>query len=109
MQAAVRQEILEKLRADIARIELGSPATRCVLPFALDELDRRLPDGGLALGALHEISAATGAAHETAAALFAAGILARLTGSVLWCLRSHDLFAPGLSQVGLHPDRVIYA
>jgi protein ImuA len=42
------------------------------------------------------------------AALFAAGILSRLEGPVLWCLHRRDLFAPALARVGLHPDRVIY-
>jgi hypothetical protein len=46
--------------------------------------------------------------HGATAALFAAGILARLKGPVLWCLKSHDLFAPALAGAGLHPDRVIY-
>ena len=43
-----------------------------------------------------------------AAALFTAGIAARAKGKVLWCLTRPDLFAPALSQAGLHPDRVIY-
>jgi protein ImuA len=47
--------------------------------------------------------------HSACAALFVAGILARLKGPVLWCLKSRDLFAPALASVGLHPDRVIYA
>jgi protein ImuA len=47
--------------------------------------------------------------HSACAALFAAGILARLKGPVLWCLKGRDLFAPALASVGLHPDRVIYA
>jgi protein ImuA len=73
-------------------------------------LDPHLPGGGLALGALHEIAGdRLGAVHGTAAALFAAGILARIPGPVLWCLRARDLFAPALAQVGLHPDRVVYA
>lgn len=59
---------------------------------------------------MHEIAAAGNAAHDVAAAtLFAAGILARSSGPVLWCLKAHDLFAPGLAGVGLQPDRVIYA
>jgi protein ImuA len=44
-----------------------------------------------------------------AAALFAAGILARTHGPILWCINRRDLFAPALAQAGLHPDRVIYA
>ena len=39
---------------------------------------------------------------------FTAGIAARLKGPVLWCLTRRDLFAPGLMNAGLHPDRVIY-
>jgi protein ImuA len=63
----------------------------------------------LALGALHEVAGGgNGALDGAAAALFAAGILARTHGPVLWG-RSPDLFAPALAQAGLHPDRVIYA
>ena len=43
-----------------------------------------------------------------AAALFAAGILARREGVVLWCVSRPDLFAPALAQAGLGPDRVIH-
>jgi protein ImuA len=80
------------------------------LPFGVKEIDASLPDGGLALGALHEVSQA-GPGHEYAAlaALFVAGVLARLKGPVLWCVHSRDLFAPGVAAAGLHPDRVIYA
>jgi protein ImuA len=72
-------------------------------------VDERLPGGGLAYGALHEIAGGgAGTVHGAAAALFAAGIAARGKGKVLWCLTRPDLFAPALSQAGLHPDRVIY-
>src|SRR3954469_21236262 len=46
--------------------------------------------------------------YAACALLFAAGILARLPGPVLWCLHSRDLFAPALARVGLHPDRIIF-
>jgi protein ImuA len=80
-----------------------------VLPFGVREIDDRLPGGGLALGALHEV-AEVGPAHNYAAlaSLFVAGVLARLRGPVLWCVHSRDLFAPGVTAAGLHPDRVIY-
>lgn len=72
-------------------------------------LDSRLPGGGLPLGALHEIAGgAAGVVDATAAALFAAGILARIEGPILWCMTRADLFAPALAQAGLDPDRVIY-
>src|SRR5688572_9370897 len=90
---------------------LAQPRRRFgVLPFGVSEIDCRVPGGGLALGALHEVSQ-TGSAHDYAAmaTLFAAGVLARLKGPVLWCVHSRDLFAPGVAAAGLHPDRVIYA
>jgi protein ImuA len=62
------------------------------------------------MGALHEVAGgADGALHGAAAASFAAGILARAEGPVLWCLRQRDLFAPALAQAGLPPKRVIFA
>jgi protein ImuA len=48
-------------------------------------------------------------ASRAAAALFVAGIMARTTGKILWCVTRRGLFAPALAQAGLHPDRVIYA
>lgn len=75
----------------------------------LEALDSRLPGGGLALGALHEVAGGgTGALDGAAAALFVAGIAARTNGKVLWCITRPDLFAPAIAQAGLKPDRVIY-
>src|SRR3954471_20824634 len=51
-----------------------------VLPFGFGEIDRALPEGGLALGAVHEILGAGGDEEDGAAAAgFIAGILARLS------------------------------
>ena len=104
--------MLDELRARVARIERRNVTTRLgsVLPFGHSGLDGHLPNGGLALGALHEV-AGTGpdVEHGAAAALFVAGALARLSGTILWALERRDLFAPALAGAGLHPDRVIYA
>ncbi|UDF03031.1 ImuA family protein [Asticcacaulis sp. AND118] len=87
----------------------GSQSPVGALPFSVSEIDRRLPGGGLAMGALHEVTGdARGAVDGAAAALFAAGVAARTTGQVLWCITRNDLFAPGLAQAGLTPDRLIY-
>src|ERR1700761_9416345 len=100
---------MDVLREQIRRIEAGSRVSRGFLPFGVPEIDDRLPNGGLALGALHEVAGGgNGAIHGAAAALFTAGVLARLPGQVLWCITRKDLFAPALAQAGLHPDRVIY-
>ena len=98
--------------ADLRRLIAGRHGVteqRTTLPFGLPALDAALPGGGLALGVVHQISEAGPRGHYAATAmLFAGGLLARLKGPVLWCLHSRDLFAPALSRVGLHPDRVIF-
>lgn len=100
---------IESLRAQIEKIEGRSHRLGSVLPFGIGEVDSRLPGGGLALGALHEVAGGgNGAIDGAAAALFAAGIAARTKGKVLWCIARTDLFAPGLARAGLAPDRVIY-
>jgi protein ImuA len=102
--------VLDALRHKIRRIEAGDRVSRGVLPFGVTDIDERLPGGGLALGALHEVAGgANGALDGAAAALFAAGILARTHGQILWCVTRRDLFAPAIALAGLHPDRVIYA
>jgi protein ImuA len=80
-----------------------------VLPFGISAIDRHLPEGGLALGALHEVAGGgNGAIDGAAAALFTAGIAARTRGQVLWSVTRQDLFAPAIAQAGLLPDHVIY-
>jgi protein ImuA len=101
---------LESLRARIAAVESARRDSRAALPFGVDVIDMQLPAGGLRLGALHEVAGGgSGAVNGAAAVLFVAGVLARMEGPVLWCLRQRDLFAPALAGVGLHPQRVIYA
>jgi protein ImuA len=101
--------VIAELRERIERLEGGVKRGRAVLPFGVPAIDGRLPGGGLALGALHEIAGGgNGAIDGTAAALFAASIAARRPGKVLWCVTRADLFAPALAQVGLLPGRVIY-
>lgn len=114
-----REEVVEALRQRLRQIERGGRPRAGVLPFGLAALDGHLPEGGLALGALHEVGGAGEGSDDGALpALFIAGLLARRPGIVLWCLppaRSGGtasffapLFAPGIAQAGLHPDRVIY-
>ena len=99
--------VLEELRAQIAQIE-GAGARHDFLGFGLKPIDRHLPGGGLASGALHEVAGSPELADDAAATIFLTGILARLEGPVFWCLRWRDLFAPALDLAGLHPDRVIH-
>src|SRR5689334_11593204 len=110
MAATASQRLIDDLRRRIRAIDGSEMRERCVLPFGFQPIDRHLPGGGLALGALHEVTGAKDdLSHGASAALFVAGVLARLEGPVLWAVKWRDLFAPGLAGVGLHPDRVIYA
>lgn len=100
---------LDMLRRRIRALERPTAQHGRVLPFGVAEMDTYLPDGGLAQSTLHEIGG--GGPDEVPAACaasFAAGILARLPHSVLWCSTGSDVFAPGLACAGLAPDRVIH-
>lgn len=109
MTEAVEKPAIADLRARISRLERSHDRDHEVLPFGLPEIDRRLPGGGLAVGALHEVAGGgNGALDGAAAALFTAGIVARTKGPVLWCVVRQDLFAPALALAGLSPDRVTY-
>jgi protein ImuA len=106
---------LTALRERIRQIE--QPARHGVLPFGIDAIDRALPGGGLALGAVHEILGAEGDEEDAVVpAGFAAAILARLNGlksggnpggPILWCLKQPDLYGPGLAAHGLDPARLV--
>jgi protein ImuA len=100
---------IETLRTAIERIEGRAARAKKVLPFGIADVDARLPGGGLALGALHEVAGGgNGAVDGAAAALFSAGVAARTRSKVLWCVTRPDLFAPAIAQAGLRSDRVIY-
>src|SRR5690349_17213683 len=104
-------EYLASLRAELSRVsETRGPP----LAFGISALDERLADHGLDSAGLHEIAATTSSLNDDAAAtLFAAGIAARFAikpgDTVLWALSKFDLYAPGLEQVGLGPERILYA
>ncbi|MBK1622971.1 hypothetical protein CKO32_05270 [Afifella marina DSM 2698] len=130
------------MRREVGALEAGARPDAPALAFEAEAIDSHLPEGGLRLGALHEIwggravpidrqepertkktgttrtsgmsgfenPGGNGGAEDIAAAtLFLAGLLARLSGPVLWCLKARDLFTPSLAAAGLDPDRVIYA
>ena len=109
MRTSAGLPIVEELRARIQRLEGAAGRRHSGLPFGLKAIDRHLPGGGLAFGALHEVAGGGhGAIEGAAAALFTAGLAARTRGKILRCLTRPDLFAPALAQAGLMPDRVIY-
>ena len=110
-----RAALLDDLRARVARIERhplgpGRAAIATAVPFGIPEIDRALPGGGIARGALHEAAGSSvDDAEHGAAALLAAGVLARAGGGpVLWVSERFDLFALALAGAGLAPKRVLH-
>ena len=104
--------VLPMLRDQVRRLERPAATAHGVLPFGAAAIDRALPGGGLARGALHEVLGAGGDGEDGAlAAAFVAGILARLVtavdGIVLWCLARPDLHGAGLAACGLDPARLM--
>ena len=103
---AVSPELRERVR----RIERPAATVHGVLPFGVAAIDRTLPGGGLARGAVHELLGLGGDEEDGAlAAAFAAGILGRLETDriVLWCLPRPDLYGPGLAILGLGSARLV--
>jgi protein ImuA len=112
---------LAALRARINRIEAGSLVEDAyggarVSPLGLDDIDRHLPDGGLARGGVHDIVAG----DDSAAALgFALWIIAGMARgrTWLWCVqdgvqgstRAPMPYAPALADFGLSPRRLLLA
>ncbi|MDB5673269.1 MAG: protein ImuA, partial [Sphingomonas bacterium] len=101
---------LDTLRETLRAIEGDGLKRRPVLPFNIAGVDDRIATGGLRLDALHEVAPGSpGMGDDAAATLFTAGVAARAWGPVLWVVRRRDLFAPGLYQAGLSPERLLYA
>src|SRR5256885_2833152 len=95
MRTSAGLPIVEKLRERIQRLEGAAARRRLVLPFGVQAIDRHLPGGGLALGALHEVAGGgNGAIDGAAAALFTAGIAAPAGGKGLWGGPRQEPFAP---------------
>jgi protein ImuA len=99
--------VLERLRARLARLDTPGPGAAAVMPLGLPGIDRALPGGGLARGCLHELC---GDADHGAALGFATALLGRLMADgshVVWIGPRDELFAPGLAELGLAPERLI--
>lgn len=109
-----RIEIVAGLRHRLARMEGLPGSAEEVLPFGLPALDSHLPQGGLALGAVHEI-APLDETDLPAAFGFLIALFARMPGHtpLLLVLSSKKLarcgrpHGHGLAGLGLDPSRLI--
>jgi protein ImuA len=103
-----RPALVAALRARIGRLERAGAAAALarsqagVVPVS-DAIDAHLPGGGLARAGLHEVLAA----EPGAAAGFAAIILGRTGGTVLWIAPEPDAWPSGLARYGLSPAALV--
>lgn len=99
---------IELLRQQIRIFESGSRPQHPVFSLGISEIDDKLPDGGLKLGAVHEIIAHS---KSTAAGFCAiiAGKLAHNRGPILWCLPQANVCPQGLRAFGLNSQEVFFA
>ena len=103
-----RPALMAALRARIGRLERAGAATALARSQAgvvnlSETIDAHLPTGGLPRAGLHEILAA----EPGAAAGFAAVILGRTGGPVLWIGPEPDAWPPGLARFGLSPADLV--
>lgn len=123
IHAAPARPDRDALMAEIRRLEraceTGPPARPLSLGCAA--LAEHLPEGGLALGRVHElVGEARSEVRDAAVFGFACALLTRIAmssgphpGTVLWCARSANVLggapsARGLATLGLDPARVIF-
>ena len=113
-KCAVEREDVRSLRARVASIERGAAygdgagsGKKEILPLGLAEIDQTLPAGGLACGAVHEVS---GSAVGGFAAWLAGRLVRHAGGAVLWCVKpgsTSQLYGPGLAAFGLDVGRLV--
>lgn len=98
---------LTDLRGQLARITgIGRRPAAIGIPIGVAEIDSLLPGAALARGGVHEVIGDQGATTS-----FLAALLGRQTAiqHVLWVTPQGDLYAGGLSQLGLSHRRLTVA
>ncbi len=103
-----RPALMAALRARIGRLERAGAAAALARAQAgvvelSEAIDAALPGGGLARAGLHEVLAA----DPGAAAGFAAVVLGRAGGTVMWIGPEPDAWPPGLARFGLSPAELV--
>ena len=119
INASEKQRVIADLRAQLSRYggvsADGDTRRRLrVMTTGAPDIDDVLPAGGLACRGLHEFwrAHAPESPNVGAALGFVCAILARAAavhgGPIVWCTRARDLYAPGLADMGVPPERLIY-
>lgn len=111
---ALPAHLLQQLPPGVAPARSGQAAAGRTLPLALGPVDAALPDGGLPLGAVVELSVQGGAALATQLALAACRAAQAASrqrgGDGAWCAfvdPASSLHAPGVVRAGVTLDRLL--
>lgn len=111
MRAVKNIGILERLQADILRLEgFRRPGSRGV-NAGLGPLVEAFPDRSFPLGAVHEFCSER-LEEKAATRGFVSAVLSQLMGkkgTVLWVSPVRTVFPPALKSFGVDPDRIIFA
>ena len=102
-----RNATLDRLRQTLAGLTTRAPDAAAATPIPVFA-DNSLIGAGLTRGALHEVCAAS----PGSGVAFAAILLARCGGQVLWIATEQEsnlVWPPGLVPFGLAPERLILA
>lgn len=109
MTVVKKTEILEKLQADILRLQ-GLRRKESGIDLGLHQLTDAFPEGTLPIAAVHEFLAAS--TEDLACTRgFVSGLLGNLmgnNGTAVWISHSETVFPPGLINFGIQPHRIIF-
>lgn len=105
-----KHDILQRLQADILRLQGLKPASNASLDIGLRPMVDAFPNSSFPLGAVHEFLCG---GNEDAASTggFITGILSNIMGNrgaALWISSSRTIFPPALKYFGIEPDRFIF-
>ena len=107
----VKQEIISKLRRDIAAWEgFRPPEAGDNASFGLGPLERAFPNERFPTGAIHEFIS-HGPEESSACSAVIAGIVKTLLqagGVCIWISYTRRIYPPALQLFGIAPDRVIF-
>lgn len=107
---AQKNEIIEKLRADMLSMQGFRPVQQGYQGLGLGAIEGAFPQGVFPVGAVHEFVSQRADAHAAATGFISvlAGKLMAKGGVCLWIGQDLPVYPPALKSFGIDPHRVIF-